>query len=104
MKIGNDIIKNIIPMQMHFNKIIQFSRQLKAGNRQREFNFKKLKNTDDEQFTVNVSDERGDRIVFSMKKEEDKWHISPAQLLPTWILQSEVKLHEVIEEELAQTN
>ncbi len=90
-------------MQMHFNKIIQFSRQLKAGNRQREFNFKKLKNTDDEQFTVNVSDERGDRIVFAMKKEEDKWHISPAQL-PTWILQSEVKLHQVIEEELAQTN
>jgi hypothetical protein len=90
-------------MQMHFNKIVQFSRQLKAGNRQREFNFKKLKNTGDEQFTVNVSDERGDRIVFSMKKDDDKWHIAPAQL-PTWIVQSEAKLHEVIIEELAQTN
>ena len=88
---------------MHFNKIIQFSRQLKAGNRQREFNFKKLKNTGDEQFSVNVSDERGDRIVFAMKKDDEKWHISPAQL-PPWIVQSEAKLHEVIIEELAQTN
>lgn len=88
---------------MHFNRIIQFSRQLKAGNRQREFNFKKLKNTGDEQFSVNVSDERGDRIVFSMKKDDDKWQIAPAQL-PTWIVQSEAKLHEVIEEELLLNN
>lgn len=90
-------------MQMHFSKIIQFSRQLKAGNRQREFNFKKLKHPDPEQFSVDVSDERGDRIVFSMKKNDNKWLIVPAQL-PQWVLQSEMKLHEVIEEELLLNN
>ena len=90
-------------MQMHFNKIIQFSRQLKAGNRQREFNFKKIKNIDPEQFSVNVSDERGERILFNMKKQDNKWEIMPAQI-PTWIIQSEDKLHEIIEEELTLNN
>jgi hypothetical protein len=90
-------------MQMHFSKIIQFSRQLKAGNRQREFNFKKLKNPGLEQFNVDVSDERGDRIFFSMEKNDAKWHIIPTPL-PQWVLQSETKLHTVIEEELSGTN
>lgn len=90
-------------MQMHFNKIIQFSRQLKAGNRQREFNFKKIKNIDPEQFSVNVSDERGDRILFNMKKQDNRWEIMPG-VLPSWIIQSEDKLHEIIEEELALNN
>ena len=90
-------------MQMNFSKIIQFSRQMKAGNRQREFNFKKLKNPGLEQFNVDVSDERGDRIFFSMEKNDTKWQIIPAQL-PQWVLQSENNLHIVIEEELSVPN
>ena len=91
-------------MQMHFSKIIQFSRQLKAGNRQREFNFKKLKNTDPEQFSVDVSDERGDRIIFTMKKDDNRWIIATMTPLQQWILQSEEKLSEVIGEELSLNN
>ena len=90
-------------MQIHFSKIIQFSRQLKAGNRQREFNFKKLNNADPEQFSVNVSDERGERILFSMKKHDNRWEVVPGQI-PSWIVQSEDKLHEIIEDELTQIN
>jgi hypothetical protein len=104
IEIGYKYIQNLRDiMQIHFSRIIQFSRQLKAGNRQREFNFKKLNNVDPEQFSVNVSDERGERILFSMKKHENKWEIVPTQL-PSWILQSEARLHEIIEDELTQNN
>lgn len=87
-------------MQVKFEKLIQFSRQFRAGERQREFNFRKLKSTDGEAFSVNVSDERGNRILFNMQKKENEWKIVQAEL-PPWILQSEANLNKVIEEELS---
>lgn len=88
-------------MSIRFVKMIQFSRLLKAGERVREFNFRKLKTTDEEQFSVNVSDERGNRVYFNMFKKEKDWKIVQAQL-PPWIIQSEANLHDLIEDELSK--
>lgn len=90
-------------MQVRFVKMIQFSRQFKAGDRQREFNFRKLSNPDTAAFSVNVSDERGNRILFSMEKKETEWKIIPSPL-PQWVLLSEKNLHEIIEDELEKNN
>lgn len=89
-------------MQVRFIKMLQFSCQLKAGDRQREFNFRKLNNPAEEKFNVNVSDERGNRILFSMEKKESEWKIIPSQL-PQWVLQSEANLHQLIEDELSKS-
>ena len=81
--------------------MIQFSLLVKAGNRVREFNFRKLKNPDEEQLTVNVCDERGDRILFDMHKRDGNWRITPDGL-PAWITQSEDQLRNAVEQELTR--
>jgi hypothetical protein len=84
---------------MEFVRMIQFTRLVKADGRLREFNFRKLKSPEKELFVVNVCNEQGDRIHFSMQKEEENWRILPGQL-PSWILQNENMLDEGIKEEL----
>lgn len=86
-------------MQMLFVKMIQFTTLVKAEDRLREFNFRKIKGTDEEMFSVNVCTERGDRIIFNMQKKDNTWKIVPGQV-PQWILQTENKLSEAIEEEI----
>lgn len=89
----------MISMQLEFSRMIQFSLLVKAGDRVREFNFRKLRNPDEEQLTANVCDERGERILFDMQKREGSWRISPGSL-PVWIVQSENKLADAVEQEL----
>ena len=84
---------------MLFVKMIQFTTLVKAEDRLREFNFRKIKGTDEEMFSVNVCTERGDRIIFNMQKKDNTWKIVPGQV-PQWILQTENKLSEAIEEEI----
>lgn len=84
---------------MQFVRMVQFTRLVKAEGRLREFNFRKLKSPDQETFTVNVCNERGDRIVFSMQKKDTNWKIIPDEL-PQWIVQNEKGLNEAIETEL----
>ena len=86
-------------MNMHFVKMVQFTRLVKAEGRLREFNFRKIKNADDETFSVNVCNERGDRILFNMQKKDNGWRIQSTEI-PKWILQHEKNLNEVIEDEL----
>lgn len=86
-------------MQIRFIKNIQFSRVLKTGGRMREFNFRKPNGREQALCTVDVSDDRGHRIIFSMHKEENNWKIV-AQALPDWITQLEPTLDGLIEEEL----
>ncbi len=86
-------------MQLEFSKMVQFSLLVKAGERLREFNFRKLRDPSEERFTVNVCDERGDRIHFIVQKKEEEWKITTAGL-PPWIAQNENKLRQAIEEEL----
>jgi hypothetical protein len=87
-------------MEFQFLKNIQFTRLVKAEGRLREFNFRKFKGENSEiLFSVDVVDDRGNRIIFRMRRESDKWRILPAQL-PAWILNNENNLNSLIEEEL----
>jgi hypothetical protein len=76
---------------------------LKADGRLREFNFRKLTGLQEGIFTVDVVDDRGNRIMFRMQKEENAWRIIP-QPMPDWIVKSERQLHDLIEEELQQVS
>jgi hypothetical protein len=88
-------------MHLEFSRMIQFSLLVKAGNRVREFNFRKLRNPGEEQLAVNVIDERGDRILFDMHKKEGNWRITPTSL-PAWITQSEEQIRTAVEQELTR--
>ncbi|HEX5654424.1 MAG TPA: hypothetical protein VFX58_15180 [Chitinophagaceae bacterium] len=90
-------------MEMRFVKTIQFTRLIKAGGRLREFNFRKINNTESELFTVNVCDDRGERILFYMLKEQNDWRLG-SQQLPAWIGQQEDQLNIAIEDELKSSN
>ena len=73
---------------------------MKADGRLREFNFRRLNGPNgDSIFTIDVSDDRGNRILFRMQKENNTWKIAEQQL-PTWILENEGRFNEQIEEEL----
>lgn len=87
-------------MHIRFIRNIQFTRLLKADGRLREFNFRKLPGQQElEVFTVDVCDNRGNRIMFRMQKEGSHWKIVP-QPLPEWIWENENQLHGLIENEL----
>lgn len=90
----------MVSMHLEFSRMVQFSLLVKAGDRLREFNFRKLKNPNEEQFTVNVCDERGDRILFGMTKHEGNWKISSGAP-PLWVTQSEARIGQAVEQELS---
>ena len=48
---------------------------------------------------MNVVNDRGDRILFNMKKEGSSWKIL-GDRLPDWIIEGEVDLGQAIEDEL----
>ena len=72
---------------------------MKVNGRLKEFNFRKLGGSNEGLFTVDVSDDRGNRILFRMQKEQDSWKIQPQQL-PNWVMDKENTFHDLIEEEL----
>ena len=84
---------------MQFVRMVQFTRLVKINGRLREFNFRKLKSPDEEIFSVNVVNDRGDRILFNMKKEGSSWKIL-GDRLPDWIIEGEVDLGQAIEDEI----
>jgi hypothetical protein len=86
-------------MHVHFIRNIQFTKVLKADGRQREFNFRKSNGEQESIFTVDVSDDRGNRIIFKMQKEQGNWKINPQQV-PAWIKDNEAVFSDIIEEEL----
>ena len=89
-------------MQIHFTKVVHFTRLIKAGGRLREFNFRKLRQQDEDIFSVDTVDDRGNRILFHMNKSGTQgWTINHPQPLPTWITENEDKLREQIDLELA---
>lgn len=88
-------------MQVHFTKVVHFTRLIKAGGRLREFNFRKLRQLDEEMFSVDTGDDRGNRILFYMTKGENgNWSIAQNQPLPVWITENEDKFREQIGDEL----
>jgi len=90
-------------MQVNFTKVIHFTRLIKAGGRLREFNFRKLRGLEQEMFTVDTVDDRGNRILFRMQKDSNNHWTILQQILPGWIPESEPKLHEAIEDELQRS-
>lgn len=86
-------------MNFSFARNIHFTKLVKTTDRLREFNFRKLPGNNDEFFHVDVPDDRGNRIVFKMhKQDKDQWRIVE-QHLPPWISDNEQRLNDVIEEE-----
>jgi hypothetical protein len=86
-------------MQIQFIRNIQFTKLVKAEGRLREFNFRKSNGLQEGLFTVDVSDDRGNRIVLRMQREDGVWKIIKQQL-PAWIWENEAVFHTLIEEEL----
>lgn len=64
----------------------------------KEFNFRKPNGKQEGLFTVDVIDERGNRIIFNMQKSDEQWKIVTGDL-PAWIYDSENTFHELIEKE-----
>ena len=85
-------------MELKFIKNIQFTKLIKVDGKLKEFNFRKPNGKQEGLFTVDVIDERGNRIIFNMEKTDNRWKIVPQQL-PVWVMDSENNFHELIEEE-----
>lgn len=79
-----------------------FSKVIKAGDRMREFNFRRASINDDSRYTVDVPDDKGNRIIFSIyKNAHDAWKIA-AQLMPIWVHNAEADLSEAINENMKE--
>jgi hypothetical protein len=81
-----------------------FSKVIKAGDRLREFNFRQLTQGAEMKYHVDVPDDKGNRVIFRMSKnDEGKWK-TDASILPPWILNAEDVLNEILTEQIdAQT-
>lgn len=79
-----------------------FSKLIKAGDRLREFNFRRASLNDDSRYAVDVPDDKGNRISFSMYKNADnEWKVA-AQLMPLWVHNAETDLSNAIEENMKE--
>lgn len=75
-----------------------FSKLIKAGDRLREFNFRQTYLNDSSRYSVDVPDDKGSRIMFSIYKNADgEWRVA-AQLIPMWVHNAEAELALAIEE------
>lgn len=87
-------------MNFTFTRNIHFTKMVKTFDRLREFNFRMLPGTSNSSMHVDVPDDRGNRIIFVMNRQEgNQWRLSDTNL-PTWVVESEKKLNDLIEEEL----
>lgn len=71
---------------------------MKIADRLREFNFRRVPDATEQLFHVDVSDDRGNRIVFRLRKQDNHWQIAE-QSLPQWVYSTEKVLNDVISEE-----
>ncbi len=79
-----------------------FSKVIKAKDKLREFNFRQLLSAPEGLYHIDVSDDRGNRIIFKMRKEQDgQWKLVD-QVLPEWIHYAEPNLSDAIREQLQQ--
>jgi hypothetical protein len=77
-------------------KNIQFSRHIKAGAHVKEFNFRKRSAMTGVEYSIDVSDERGNRFSFTMQLQGDHWEIRD-KATPVWIREAEPLLGAEIE-------
>lgn len=76
---------------------IAFSKLLKIKDRQWEFNFRKIP-ASYSSYHVDVTDEKGGRILFSMIKPVDGPWRATSHKLPLWIGEAEAAIGAAIEE------
>ena len=89
-------------MMLQFTRNVHFTKLVKIADRLREFNFRRVPDPSEQLFHGDVSDDRGNRIVFRLRKEGNQWHIAEPEQgypLPQWLYSTENKLSEVISEE-----
>jgi hypothetical protein len=86
----------MIPM-LTILKNVHFTRLVKAGNTLKEFNFRKLSYASVPTFHVDVTDDRANRIVFTMHHLEGAWIMSPLDL-PKWIKEVCTSLNQILDE------
>lgn len=86
-------------MLSNFTRNIHFTRLIKAAGYLREFNFRKLNTSPEPLFHVDVSDDRGNRIMFKMTRGQSGWQFVPQQL-PSWVENAEGDLSRTIDEEM----
>ena len=87
-------------MKIEFIKNIQFTKLVKTEGRLREFNFRKINGIKEGMFTVDVSEDRGNRIIFTMQKDKEGQKIVGNDPVPDWIKKNEATISELIEGEL----
>jgi hypothetical protein len=83
---------------LQFTKNVHFTKLVKIGDRLREFNFRRVPDANEQLFHVDVSDDRGNRIVFRLRKNDNYWQIVE-QGLPQWVYTTEKIVSDVISEE-----
>lgn len=83
---------------LQFTKNVHFTRLVKISDRLREFNFRRVPDATEQLFHVDVSDDRGNRIVFRLQKKDNHWQIAD-EGLPQWVYGTEKVLSELISEE-----
>jgi hypothetical protein len=79
---------------------IYFSRIIKAGDRQREFNFRRMPSGTDTRYEVDVPDDRGQRICFVMQRSPEGHWTTDGPQLPEWVTAAETMLDGAIREHL----
>jgi len=87
-------------MNFNFTRNIHFTKLIKATNRLREFNFRMLPGNNNSLLHVDVPDDRGNRIIFNMQREDNHWRILE-EGLPVWVSTNENLLNQAIAEELS---
>lgn len=89
-------------METGFTKTVQFTRIIKTGDKLREFNFTRFAGVVEDIFDVDVVDDRNNRILFKVRRETESWRILPKNNapLPSWIMDIEGQLHDILVEEL----
>lgn len=87
-------------MHINFIRNIQFTKLLKIDGRLREFNFRKLTGLNEGLVTVDVSDDRGNRIMFTMQKNGGEYSFYNQPILPDWVSKNEQNLSDMIDAEL----
>ena len=97
MNIAKNIFQAIF-MMLDFTKNIHFTKLVKIADRLREFNFRRVPDAKEQLFHADVSDDRGNRIVFKLRKNDSNWQIVE-QGLPQWVYTTEKILSNVIAEE-----
>lgn len=85
-------------MELKYVKNIQFTKLIKIDGRLKEFNFRKSNGKQEGLFTVDVIDEKGKRIIFSMEMQDSSWKITNTEL-PAWVTDNENIFRDIIEEE-----